>query len=156
MPLFVVDTSADAEEGQKRYIATFFRDVRSLNGYRVVVGGTKMDREIKRKDSLFRVIKNLRDVGRLTTIDRYVVDTKSEQIESRVLQKLGVIPASCDDFHIFAICIISGCQNIITSEQRIRDCVELIRAVVGHDYCPQVRLIRDEVTYLQLKNTGQL
>ena len=156
MPSFIVDTCADTVIGQKRYIAAFFRDVKSLNGFRLVVGGSKMDAELRGKSALFSLIAQLKKAGRVSVVDGDTVDQKAQAISNRVAEKLGAIPSSCDDFHILAISLISGCQNLITSEQRLRDCIDAIRIEVGHDFCPQLRLIRDEQTYLSLKNAGKL
>ena len=156
MPLFVVDTCADTVEGQKRYLAAFFKDVFKLNGYLVVVGGTRQWTEIKRKETLNTLINRLRDSGRLMVLRQNEVDERERLLTARARERLGIIPTCCDDFHILAVCLLSDCRNVITGEQRLRDCVDEIRNVVGHDYCPQVRLIRDENTYFQLKNAGRL
>lgn len=156
MPLFVIDTCADTVDGQKKYLAAFFRDVFRLNGYCVVVGGTKHWKEINGKEGLLNVIFKLKQAGRIKVVQDLTVDTKEHELRSRTMSKMGSIPTCCDDFHILALCLLSECRNVITSEQRLRECVDQIRSKVGHSHCPQVRIIRDEPTYLALKSSGQL
>jgi hypothetical protein len=156
MPAFIVDTCTDTIDGQKGYISAFFRDVKSLNGFNIVIGGTKMETEIKGKLALFSLVSQLKKAGRVIVLNGDSVDQKAVAISERVVDKLGAIPPSCDDFHLLAVSLISGCRNLITSEQRLRECIDSIRDGVGHQFCPKIRLIRDEQTYLSLKNSGKL
>jgi len=156
MPKFVIDTCADTTEGQKKYLASFFRDVFDLNGYVIAVGGSRHWSEINGKASLLNVIQRLKDCGRIQLIETAVVDAKESELRERTQARLGHIPACCDDFHLLAVCLLADCRNVITVEQRLRDCVDEIRSKVGHRFCPNIRLIRDEATYLSLKNHGQL
>lgn len=156
MPKFIVDTCSDVVDGQKKYLSQFFKDVWALNGYEVVVGGSKMRREIFAKEGLLRLITDLSKAGRVANLDNEKIDARESEIKQKILERVGNIPKECDDTHIFALALLSECKNVITQEKRMSKCIGLIRAKVGHDHCPQLRLIRSESTYVALKKKNKL
>ena len=156
MACFIIDTCADVVDGQKEYLGQFFHDVWALNGWQIVIGGATMSAQIQRKEALNGLISNLKDVGRAITIASDTVDRKEADIRERIIDRLGGVPESCDDLHILALALVANCRNVITKDHRLSACVNSIRAAVGHDHCPRIRVISSAKTYGDLKRRNQL
>ncbi|WP_424965936.1 hypothetical protein [Dinoroseobacter sp. S375] len=134
----------------------FFKDVYKLNGWVVMFGGSTMSGQVIKKESFLVLLNQLKDRGRLKSIDKSVVDKRETEIRERTMARIGAMPTECDDLHILALCAVTKCSNVITKDHRLSLCADLLRKEIGHNYCPSIRVISDEKTYLSLKKSNSL
>lgn len=147
MPEFILDKNVDLKSTQAEYPSYFFVDLMETRKASLVLGGSGYRAEVRDKFSLLRLILELEKAGQVRTVSDELVDEKEAQIKARIDSKLGACPTECDDHHIFALSAVSGCRNILTKETRMATCRNKIRNLVGHEYCPDIRVIRNENSY---------
>ncbi len=151
---FVVDVNSDLDPGQENYNGEFFRDLISVKSHRVVIGGTKMADEIKRKRPLMRLINQLSSAGKLDVLPRCDVDSLEVRIANEIIEKFGSCPSECDDQHIFAVCIIGNVFYIIGRDVRIKSCYRKVSGCVSSRYVPRVRVITSASVYCSARKRG--
>ncbi|MDH5453630.1 MAG: hypothetical protein OEX14_09780 [Paracoccaceae bacterium] len=147
MKEFILDKNVDLEPTQKEYPKYFFDALRQSSRIRLVIGGTDYRREIKEKTSLLQLISDMITSGKVRSVDDSLVDERQKKLIDRILETMDGCPTECDDHHIFALSVVSGCCNVITKETRMATCRDKIRNVVGHDHCPNIRVVRNQSSY---------
>ncbi|MEM5477137.1 hypothetical protein [Pacificibacter sp. AS14] len=151
MPDYILDTCVDINPKYANYPKYFFEDLWKNMNINLVTGGTVNLSEIKKKEKLRELINEFKTRNQVIEIDNTRVDDAENRLKSRVEQKCESCPEECDDLHIFALAKISGCLNVITRDNRIALCRKKIRDEVGHDYCPNIRVIQNEGAYKDTK-----
>jgi hypothetical protein len=144
---FIIDKNVDMDPKNAEYPAYFFADLARTSKMKLVVGGTNYKKEILGKEKLREFISQMESAGRVRPINSKLVDDHEKVIAERVLSCMGTCPSECDDHHIFALSHVSKCMNIVTKEKRMATCRDKIRGVIGHDICPDLRVIRNERSY---------
>lgn len=144
---FIIDVNVDIKPDQKEYPKYFFDDLRKATKIRLVIGGTDYRREIREKPALLALIADLQSSGNVRSVADAPIDAHQRVLIQRIVDAVGSCPSECDDHHIFALAHVSGCLNILTKETRMATCRDTIRNVVGHDTCPNIRVVRGEVAY---------
>lgn len=147
MKEFILDKNVDIDPSHQEYPKYFFDDLRKSPRVRLVVGGSGYKKEIKEKTSLLTLISELISAGKVRPVKDESVDSREKELQIRILGEFGLCPAECDDHHIFALAVVSGCMNIITKEKRMAVCRDKIRNRIGHNHCPDIRIIRTESAY---------
>jgi hypothetical protein len=147
MKEFILDKNVDLKEGQKEYPKYFFDDLRKPAKVRLVMGGTDYRREVREKSSLLELISALMSSGKVRIVADLQVDNAQSLLAQKIVECVGECPDDCDDHHIFALALVSGCLNIITKDTRMASCRNQIRNPVGHDYCADVRIVSTEASY---------
>lgn len=130
--------------------------MRDRHDYLIVIGGTKMAKEIRGKRRLLSLINNFKRINKIEERDLRQVDALEARIKQRIKERVGRHPKECDDEHIFSLSLISNTRNVISKERRMSVCIRKIRHKVGHSYCPNLRIIHDEETYIRLRDTNSL
>jgi len=144
---FILDLNVDLKPHQKNYPSYFFEDLRKSGKVTIVIGGTTYRAEVRLKPSLLELIGQLISSGKVRTIPDQSVDEAQKKLEAKIEERFESCPRECDDPHIFALALVSGCMNVISRDARIASCRNQIRNVVGHDHCADVRVIQDQAAY---------
>jgi hypothetical protein len=147
MKEFILDKNVDLDPSQKEYPKYFFDDLRKAKSVCLVIGGTKYRKEVKEKKSLLALFSELISSGLVRSVDDGKVDEKEASLIHRIITILDSCPQECDDHHIFALAQVSGCLNVITKETRMAACRDKIRNSIGHEHCPNIRVVRNEAGY---------
>lgn len=151
MPDYILDTCVDIDPKHANYPAYFFRDLNSNIRVRIVVGGTKVSREIGNKTKLRDLLNNLKDRNQVVQICSDKVDASEESLSERIAKTIGNSPQECDDLHIFALALVSGCLNVISRDNRMAICRGKIRNTIGHDHCANIKVLQNEEAYKRTK-----
>lgn len=151
MPDYILDTCVDIEPTHENYPAYFFRDLLKNIKVRVVVGGSAGSAEINKKSKLRELLNNLKDRNQVVQADNASVDASAEALANRIQQVIGDCPRECDDLHIFALSKVSGCLLVISRDNRMAICRNKIRNAIGHDHCPDLKVIQTEAAYKRTK-----
>lgn len=84
-----------------------------INGKgKMVIGGTKYDRELKAVKKLTKFIVELSRANKVRPVDSKLVDNKEKELIDKVHHR------DFDDQHIVAIVVISGVNLICTNDKR--------------------------------------
>ena len=148
---YILDTCVDIDPKHENYPDYFFRDLWKNTKVRLVIGGTKASCEINRKAKLRELLNNLKDRNQVVHVCRQKVDASEEALSARIAETIGDAPQECDDLHVFALAKISGCLFVISRDNRMAVCRGKIRNTVGHDHCPNIKVIQNESAYKQTK-----
>ncbi|WIV52035.1 hypothetical protein QQG91_06235 [Marivivens sp. LCG002] len=152
MKRYILDTCVDIKPDQANYPKYFFDDLKSSKfTVKIVIGGSKCLNEIATKRSLAELVNYLSDIGRVIKIEKERVDSSETEIRERILRKFGKIDAACDDLHIFALARESNCLYVISRDDRMAKCRDIIRNNIGHKHCPNIKIIASEETYKMSK-----
>lgn len=144
---FIIDVNFSFNPEKQDYPNFVVNDLLSGKNVSLVRGGTKYDHEVRKKSKLVELFNSLSRVGKVRRLSNEQVDQLEEKILERMAEKLNGKPKSCDDPHIFALSLISGCRRVISKDHRMAECRDKIRGAVGHDYCPDVSVICTEQVY---------
>ena len=147
MPDYILDTCVDIDPKHENYPAYFFRDLNNNIRVRVVVGGSKLFSEINKKAKLRDLLNNFKDRNQVVRVCSKKVDTAEKNLDSRIAKTLGEMPQECDDLHIFALALVSGCLFVISRDNRMAICRGKIRNTVGHEHCADIKVIQNEAAY---------
>lgn len=147
MANFIIDMNIPTKPGKIGYPDYFFRDMKIGGLHEVVFGGSSYLKELTRKETLQRLLINWMTEKKARRLDRAAVDASEAKIRAKVIEKFSKCPGECDDLHIVAISLVSGCVNIISYDQRMSKCKDKIRNTVGHDYFPNLRFVKTEAVY---------
>lgn len=150
MKEFILDKNVDIESHQLEYPKYFFDALNSKGKAKLVIGGSTYLAEIKEKTKLLLLITQLIAGGKVRKVPDDQVDAFQAVLISRINEVLGACPSECDDHHIFALARVGNCMNVITKETRMASCRDKIRNKVGHDYCPSLKIIRNEASFNDL------
>lgn len=148
MKEFILDvnfTFKAEKEGYPKYLVDDLHSKTTAVG--LVRGGTKYEDEVRRNLKLVKLFNEISKAGKVRRIDSIAVDAAETQLRDRVVEKVGSCPPECDDHHIFALARVSGCLDVVTNDSRMSECRDLIRNLVGHAYCPPIRIIQTEAIY---------
>lgn len=146
MKEFILDVNIELNKDNQNYPFYFFDHLRSKR-VQIVIGGTQYKNEVKSKIKLLMLINDLKDANQARKVDDGQVDDAQETLVQRIHQCIGECPQECDDHHIFALALVSGCLNILTNDHRMARCRGIIRNDVGHNYCPAIRIIPNQLAY---------
>lgn len=147
MPEFILDLNVNLKPHQQNYPRYFFEDLRKSGKVTIVFGGSTYRAEVKLKPSLLDLIGQLISSGQVRTIPDALVDEAQDRLEAKIDERFETCPQECDDPHIFALALVSGCSNIISRDARMATCRNKIRNVVGHDHCADLKIIQSQATY---------
>ena len=79
---------------------------------KLVYGGQKYKRELRRQPKYLRFLASLRVAGHLVEVDDKEVDRLALTIRKKVLEP------DFDDEHLVALVIVSGCRVVCTDDKR--------------------------------------
>lgn len=148
MKEFILDVNVEVDLSKPNCPAHLFKDLRSPNKVKLVIGGGKYRKEVARNKKLLGLISELIAAGKVRAVDTSSVDEHEKLLTERVDQMcIGGCPNECDDFHIFALAQVGACFNVVTNDTRMATCRDKIRGVVGHDYCPPLRIVSSRAAY---------
>jgi hypothetical protein len=147
MPDYILDTCVDIESSHQNYPEYFFCDLLNNIRVRVVVGGSTGKAEIDRKSKLRELLNNLKDRNQVVEAENTAVDASENALAERIKKIMGDCPRECDDLHIFALSQVSGCLLVISRDNRMAVCRKKIRNIIGHNYCPDLKVIQTETAY---------
>lgn len=147
MPDFIVDNCVDLNPAHENYPSYFFDDLKNDKRFRIVLGGTRVKAELKGKEDFLTLLNNLKINGQVVTVLDSLVDEAEENLEYKIRDVIGDVPRECDDLHIFALAKVSNCEKVISRDHRMATCRNRIRQGVGHDACPDLKVISSESTY---------
>ncbi|MFH5772701.1 hypothetical protein ACHFJ0_00540 [Paracoccus sp. NGMCC 1.201697] len=147
MKEFIIDKNVDVVSSNEEYPAYFFDDLKKSARVRIVLGGTNYKREVREKAALRELVSQLISANRVRSVSDATVDGHEQALRTRIIDICGSCPQECDDHHIFALAHVSGCRNILTKDRRMASCRDQIRNRVGHDFCPDIRLVMSEAAY---------
>ena len=151
MPNYILDTCVDIDPTHANYPRYFFIDLQSNIRVKLVFGGSKFQTEARSKLKLRELLNNLKDRNQLIIVSDEHVDQAEEVLEARIRKLIGSVPMECDDLHIFALAKTSGCLLVVSRDARMATCRNKIRNVVGHEHCPDIKVIQNETAYKQTK-----
>ena len=144
---FIVDLNIPVREGSCGYPSWFFRDMNGTSKHHVFYGGSSYMHELSKKEVLQRILRDWVTVKKASRVDRESVDEFEARLRERVIQKLQSCPRECNDLHIIALSAVAKCNNILTNDNGIALCKSKIRDLVGHNYCPNIKLVKSENVY---------
>lgn len=144
---FIVDMNIPTKVSSVGYPSYFFDDMNKSKKHHVFYGGTSYLKELARKESLQRLLRDWVTQKKASRVDATAVDEFESRLKARILEKCGECPSQCDDLHILALSAVTTCRNILSNDDRMAACRDKIRNLVGHDYCPDVKLIKTEAVY---------
>lgn len=147
MKEYIIDVNVDIEAHQAQYPKYFFDDLRKPKKVKIVIGGTDYIREIKGKTKLFELILTLISAQKIRRVDDTQVDLAQERLKRDILSAFESCPKECDDHHIFALSMVSGCINIITKDTRMASCRNSLRGRLPQDSFPGIRVISSAAAY---------
>lgn len=147
MPDYILDTCVDIEPSDQNYPKYFFNDLLYNINVRVVVGGSTGKAEIDRKSNLRDLLNDLKDRNQVVEAENTAVDASEKALAERIKNIMGDCPRECDDLHIFALSQVSGCQLVISRDNRMAVCRKKIRNNIGHNHCPDLKVIQTEKAY---------
>lgn len=147
MKEFILDLNIELDSKNAGYPKYFFDELKYSRKIRLVIGGSGYTQEVKEKNKLLALLNELSSSGKIRKVESSTVDTAEKRLRTAIVEKLKVCPKECDDHHIFALSIVSGCKNIITKDNRMAVCRNKTRAAVGHDICPDLRIIKNKSAY---------
>jgi hypothetical protein len=111
----------------------------------VVTGGTQYSDELEKHGRLLRQINSFSRRGAAGKVDKRPsdrIDGKEDSLRQAILQKVGNVPAECDDLHILALCADANVDVVFSKDERMKQCIDKIRGVVGHRMCPKPTFVR--------------
>jgi len=144
---FILDVNVDCKPKSEGYPKYLFDDLRSAKRVRLVLGGTKYRDEVKKKKGMVELFSEFYRSGKVRACDDASVNKKEAEINKKIVEKLRVCPSECDDQHILAMSLVSNCRNVVTKDMRMAACRDKIRGKVGHEFCPDIRLVTTEKIY---------
>ncbi|MDN3711716.1 hypothetical protein QWZ10_07470 [Paracoccus cavernae] len=147
MKEFIIDKNVDVNPLDAEHPKYFFDDLRKSKKIRIVSGGTNYKKEIISKKALRTLFAELLSAGKIRSVSNESVDRHETDLMSRIIEVMKSCPQECDDPHIVALAHVSGCLNIVTKDKRMSAWRDKVRKQIGHDYCPELRLIMTEAAY---------
>lgn len=147
MKSFIIDKNVDVNPTDAQYPKYFFDDLRKSRKMRIVFGGTNYRKEVLSKRALMTLFSELISSNKISPIPDKDVDEHEVALIARIKEVMTTCPPECDDPHIVALAHVSGCVNIVTKDRRMSAWRGKVRNRIGHDYCPELRLIMTEAAY---------
>lgn len=150
MKEYILDVNVDIGADKINHPSYFFNDLKDFQKrIRLVYGGSTYHDEVTKKDKLRDFISDMLSCGKVRKISNEKVDEAEQILTNKISQKFKVCPKECDDPHIFALSLVSGCNTVISNDKRMATCRGKIRPEVGHQYCPDLKIICNEKSYKQ-------
>lgn len=147
MKELILDVNIEVKPTSEGYPKYFFDDLSKPNRIKLVIGGTKYKSELRKKPSLVSLIGELTSIGKIRSVPDAAVDLHEDKLETKIKVLVGNRPTECDDQHILALAHKSGCLNVLTNDIRMATCKTKIRKYLGHDLCPDIKVISTQKAY---------